>query len=153
MNEMLTMSDYLRFLGMDEDSIKAAFRLWLVRLAERNDWLNNGEPIHSRIAAYFGISRQVVGNWMDGTSHISTQMIGNTLCPRTGLTIAEFWEQMQSIDRELKGITVLSDEESKQLMKRPGTAEDLIKALDEMDVAERLKFQQNFFRQLAGINN
>lgn len=153
MNELLEFDDYLRFLDMDEDSIKAAFKEWLHRLAVRKNWLHNGEPIHARIAEHFGISRQVVGNWMDGTSFLSTQMIGNSICPKTGITIAEFWEQMQSIDRELKGITVLSKEESKNLIKRPATAQELMSVLEDMDVTERLLFQQGFFRHLAGLNN
>lgn len=152
MNE-LSMTDYLRFMGMDEDSIKGAFREWLHRLAVRNNWLNNGEPIHAQIAKHFGVSRQVVGNWMDGTSFISTQMIGNNLCKRTGMSIAEFWEEMQAIDRELKGIVVYSEEEHRQLKKYPSTASELMDALEKMDASEKLLFQQGFFRQLTGLNN
>lgn len=138
---------------MNEDCVKAAFKEWLRRLSGDNHWMQNGEPVHTRIAEYFGLSRQVVGNWLNGTSMISTQVISGNICPQLELTHADFWSQLESIDRELKGLTGYTKKKEMPVTSKPRRAEDVMELIKDLPIDEQLSFQRLFFRSLAGINN
>ena len=130
-DDSLSLQDYLRFLGMDDESVKDAFVEWLTQLATRYNWLDrDGKPIHRRIAIHFGVSSQTVTNWFDKVGYPSSQMINTVIVPKLGISPAQFWYELQSIDRHLKGIVTLTQEQYDCMESKPKTGEDVLKMID-----------------------
>jgi hypothetical protein len=136
---------------MDEDSIKQAFRKWLYNLAKDNGWLHSdGKIVLARLAEYFQVSRQTVTNWLLGVSCLSTQKVNEVIAPRMGISTAEFWHQMQLIDRELKGLSpVVGDESSEVQIKTLDTAEELFNCIRGLSQEEQDKLRRMYLTCLA----
>jgi hypothetical protein len=123
---------------MDEESIKAAFKEWLYRLCEKNGWVNrDGKVVIARIAEYFQVSRQTVTNWLLGVSCLSTQKVNQVIAPRMGIGTAQFWYEMQVIDRELKGLSPHAETHSTQAGGVPRTADEIMNCIMGMPQREK----------------
>ena len=137
---------------MDEQRIKAAFKEWLYRLASERHWLDeDGKIVQARLAEYFQISRQVVANWLNGTSFISSKMVAEVICPTLGTLPSEFWTEMQHIDAELRDEVIVSRDVLNTLRSsyRPPTSHELLQMLDSMPESERSAFREAFLMRLA----
>ena len=153
MNEAsINFSDYLRFLNMDEGGIKDSFVEWLYRLARNNDWLDDeGKLIQIRIAEYFQVSRQVVSNWLNGTSLLSSKMVVETICPRLGIVPSQFWTQMQEIDAQRKGMVYIEQDTLDAMLssKQDMTPAEIMNFIDRMSPEQQAEFKKMFLLQLA----
>lgn len=152
--ESITDSEWLQFLGMDENRVKLAFRQWLYELASRRNYLNDdGDVIMSRLAEDFHVSRQVVKNWLSLTATVSTKIVSETLCPALNLTVSEFWAQMQAVDQELRGVINLTEEQYHAFFDANGrarvTARDVMDSVQLLSTEEKARFRQIFFEEMA----
>ena len=149
--EGVSESDFRIFIGMDEDSIKSAYKKWLYRLADKNGWLNkDGKIIIARIAEYFQVSRQTATNWLLGVSCISTQKVNEVISPRMGISAAEFWYQMQVIDRELKGLSAQDiDNKQRGRSEIPVTADKVLEYIKALPVAEKAELRKMYLVCMA----
>lgn len=149
--EGISEGDFRIFIGMDEDSIKAAYKEWLYRLASKNNWLNkDGKIVIARIAEYFQVSRQTATNWLLGVSCISTQKVNAVISPRMGISAAAFWHEMQLIDRELKGLSVDKAEQRAQgCPVIPGTADKVLEYIKALPVAEKAELRKLYLVCMA----
>lgn len=142
--------DFWIFIGMDEESIKAVFKEWLYRLAKRNDWLNDKDKIIiARIATYFQVSRQTATNWLLGTSCLSTQKVNAVIAPRMNITPAEFWYEMQLIDRELKGLDVDISIDKSSFTDKALDAEQLLGYIKALPTTEKSKLRKLYLTSIA----
>ena len=149
---MIVDCDFWSFLGMDETRIKAAYKEWLLSLADKEGWLDDdGKIVPAKVAVSLKVSRQVVANWLNETSCISSKMVGEVLCPRLGITPAQFWSQMQQIDARLNNKQVIDMNEYIALQEKKVvlTAEDLFDFLDGLNANQQKLFRQKYLQQLA----
>lgn len=148
----INFGDYLRFMDMDKEGIKESFVEWLYRLARNNDWLDDeGNLIQVRVAEYFKVSRQVVSNWLNGTSLLSSQMVAETICPRLGYLPSQFWAEMQEIDAQRRGLVTLQADTYQAMLEgqRLASPADLMSAIDKLTEEQKAEFKRMFLLQLA----
>lgn len=153
-NNLLLIQDYLRFLNMDDTSVKRAFVEWLTRIAIENDWIDkSGKPIRRQLAIYFELSAQSVNNWMDGVTYPSSQAINNILAPRRGISAARFWHELEMINHQLNGDIILSEKEKAQYLdtqlRNPTTGNEVWELIQRLSPSEQKIVAKKIFAKAA----
>lgn len=149
----ITLEDYFKFINMDEVSVKKAFVVWLTELCSKHGWLDeNGEVVATRLAEYFGKSRQAISNCLTMVAYPSSDMINTTIAPRVGITSARFWHEIQMIDNRAKGIVILTEAEKQAYLdtnvRIPQDAAAMAEAIKQLSQFEQRKLQKFFLKEL-----